>query len=361
MIKAEVIADSKNFFGDRITTLLCVFPRFVLAEMNTHRIFSRNSASSRAIPLKRMLKMVGENPCVPVAWQKEHSGMQGSEYFTDVEASNRATTWLAARDQAITYASTFGELGVTKQLANRLLEPFMWHQALITSTEWNNFFDLRGSVYNWGRERNNVQTYRSKQDVLEGMVKEKINIEKIKDAPVEQWLKQNEGKAEIHMMLAAEAIWDAIVNSVPKELEPGEWHIPFGKNIDITRIAEQFPDQPLIPIAIKIATARCARTSYINYEGKDDYEADLDLFGSLVLRPYKDSKGRVFTDDDPIHASPAEHCARAMSPDEREAYSHTVPIYNKKGEVAGQEIEEGWCRNYCGFIQLRELIENKTF
>jgi hypothetical protein len=81
MIKAEIIADSKTQFGERLTTFVLVFPRIILAEFNTHRMFSRNSASSRAIPYKKMLSMVWNNPFIPIGWMKDHSGMQGYEYY----------------------------------------------------------------------------------------------------------------------------------------------------------------------------------------------------------------------------------------------------------------------------------------
>ena len=83
MISAKIIADSKNKFGNRITTMIVTFPRIILAEFNTHRMFSRNSASSRAIPTLRMVQTLKENPFIPIAWQEEHKGMQGTNYITD--------------------------------------------------------------------------------------------------------------------------------------------------------------------------------------------------------------------------------------------------------------------------------------
>ena len=84
-ISAEIIADSKNQFGDRITTFILTFPRIVLAEFNTHRMLSRNSASSRAIPFEKMVQMVQDDPFIPIKWMKDHKGMQGTEYFSDIE------------------------------------------------------------------------------------------------------------------------------------------------------------------------------------------------------------------------------------------------------------------------------------
>jgi hypothetical protein len=181
MIKAEILADSVNALsGDRITTLKVVFPRIVLAELNTHRMLSKNSASSRAIPFKKMVKMVEENPFVPIAFQKEHKGMQGSEYFTDDEFitldtggewAGGVTThfkadellrseWIAGSKSFIKEAKRLNSLGVTKQLCNRQLETYMWHTVILTGTEFSNFFKLRCPVYEF--DLDNLEQYRKK-------------------------------------------------------------------------------------------------------------------------------------------------------------------------------------------------------
>lgn len=90
--KCEIVADSKNTFGNRMTTFLLTIPRIVLAELNTHRMFSRNSASSRAIPFKRMRRAVVTDPFIPLDWMKDHSGMQGTQYF-----KSPAKRWLLRR------------------------------------------------------------------------------------------------------------------------------------------------------------------------------------------------------------------------------------------------------------------------
>jgi thymidylate synthase ThyX len=92
MIQAKIVADSLNPQGDRLTTFIVTFPRIILAEFNTHRMFSRNSASSRAIPFDKMVKSVQENPFIPIVWQKDHKGMQGKEYLTDELSINFATS-----------------------------------------------------------------------------------------------------------------------------------------------------------------------------------------------------------------------------------------------------------------------------
>lgn len=257
MISAKVVADSINESGNRITSLVVVIPRIVLAELNTHRALSKNSASSRAIPFKKMAKMVEENPFIPIAFQKDHKGMQGTEYFTEEEIKKNGIIeeWLGARDYALHRANVLHEKGVTKQLVNRLLEPFMYHTVLITATEWENFMALR-----------------------------------------------NHEDAEIHIKEAAVKILEALNSSTPKLLKKDEWHIPFGDDLDYERVTKMYSETSIVPdklikgLMVEIATARCARVSYLNFEGKDDYEADVKLHDQLL---------------DSGHMSPFEHCAQA--------------------------------------------------
>ena len=168
MISAKVIADSKNEFGNRITTMVVTFPRILLAEAKTHRVisddtaieisdagfndeilFSRNSASSRAIPFNKMIESIKTNPFIPIAWMKDHRGMQGTEYFTEQEVKelNLVEDWLADRDRVVESALKRSEKGVTKQIVNRQLETFAYHTVIVTATEWENFFALRCPQY----------------------------------------------------------------------------------------------------------------------------------------------------------------------------------------------------------------------
>jgi hypothetical protein len=147
MISAKVIADSKNEHGDRITTMVVTFPRIILAEFNTHRMFSRNSASSRAIPFKKMVKAIEENPFIPIAWQKDHKGMQGNEYLQGEDEIRAKEFWIQSAHSQISFAKLQSGCNTTKQLCNRLLEPFMWHTVICSFTEIENFFALRTPVY----------------------------------------------------------------------------------------------------------------------------------------------------------------------------------------------------------------------
>ena len=142
---AKVLADSISPDGVRLTTMEVTFPRIVLAEFNTHRMFSRNSASSRAIPVEKMIQRVLDDPFSPVWWGKNQSGMQAAEELSGEALRLARQHWLDARDFAISCVRLFQapEISLHKQIANRLLEPFLWHTVVVTATEWENFFALR--------------------------------------------------------------------------------------------------------------------------------------------------------------------------------------------------------------------------
>lgn len=333
MISAKVIADSKNKFENRITTMVVTFPRIILAEFNTHRMFSRNSASSRAIPFEKMVKSVEENPFIPIAWQKDHKGMQGVEYLDKQYSFECTQRWLIARDNAIKETNYLSGYKATKQLCNRLLEPFMWHTVIVTATEWENFFALRCPRYSIQKDR----YFRSQKDLrnwYKGIVL--LNGEQLPITDLE-WLQINKDQAEIHMMALAEAMWDAYNESTPKELKAGEWHIPFGDNMDHGQLAFAHTNGNIQEVAIKVATARCARVSYtvVGEEGKpDNYENDIKLHDRLAASG---------------HWSPFEHCAQAMNKD----------LFNSRLSISNNG-QHGWSGNFRGFIQYRKTFKNEN-
>lgn len=399
MIKAEIVADSLNEFGNRLTTMVVTFPRYILAELNTHRMFSRNSASSRAIPFEKMVKSVKENPFIPIAWMKDHKGMQGTEYFTgtcseewgeldrafhyeehrDVPAADYfLKKWLEARDEAVANAEMFSELGLTKQIVNRQLEAFMWHTVIITASEWENFFALRCPRYTFtvdhGGGEYGGRVFRSMKDWTnhwlnyeekDGAVKPNHPGERIKDRL--NWMKINSGQADIHMMALAEAMYDAYQAGKPKQLKAGDWHIPFGGRIDdealmdyimfSTSGGERAKDdlvETKRKAEIKIATARCARVSYtvVGEEDKpDNYEADIKLHDRLAASG---------------HWSPFEHIGRAMTEKE-----HAESVCGKvEGYFDFDGMDpvcptiysdaQGWSGNLRGFIQYRKTFANEN-
>jgi thymidylate synthase ThyX len=353
MINAKIVADSLSPQGHRITTMEVVFPRFILAELNTHRMLSKNSASSRAIPFEKMVKSVQENPFIPIAWQKHHKGMQGSEYKTgSSEIQLCINKWLDARDNAVQSAKLLNQSElVTKQLCNRLLEPFMWHKVLITATEWSNFFELRCPLYSL-YSPHGEHLFKSKKDAIEYFKGTGYNDDEIENWTDLDWLQINKGQSEIHMMQLAECMWDAMNESTPKQLKAGEWHIPYGDTINVLGDTDFKED---VLTKIKIATARCARVSYTTV-GEDSkeipYEKDIALHDSLIASG---------------HMSPTEHIARAMSDEEYYTFIRgKVDTYEPTrystvadltiNEVPGTEKLFGWCLNYRGFIQYRYMI-----
>jgi thymidylate synthase ThyX len=142
MISAKIIRDSRSPEGVRLTTFEVEFPRFILAEVNTHRVLSRNSASSRAIPTEKIVERVLADPFVP-DFNKRVKGMGVGDPLNERDAKAARKSWLLARDDAVKAAKTLMRLDVDKSRVNRLLEPFMWHTAIITATEWSNFLALR--------------------------------------------------------------------------------------------------------------------------------------------------------------------------------------------------------------------------
>ncbi len=350
MYKCEIITDSLSPQKHRLTTFKVTYPRIIHAEFLRNRMLSRNVASSRAIPFKKMVKDVEENPFIPIAWQKDHKGMQGTEYFKG-GASECVREWLIARDAAIDMAERLNSGQVTKQLCNRLLEPFVWTTELITATEWDNFFELRCPKYDLGE----YGIFKSKKDAIDYCDGYDASwLRKYSDI---NWLKINKSQAEIHIQKIAEMIWDAYNESKPKQLKAGEWHIPFGDNID----SENFVNNNIHTVfnngegilnnsravKLQIATARCARLSYetLGDNPKIDYEADIKLHGRLLKNE---------------HMSPFEHCARAMDDDEYTTFVKGIMLLEDQGDgvklVSPSSHVEGWCNNFRGFIQYRVLI-----
>ena len=357
-IHAEIVADSVNQQGDRLTSLLITFPRILLSEINTHRMLSKNTSSSRAIPFKKMVEVVLNNPFIPIAWQKEHKGMQGNEYFTTLEqVESRGGIWLRARDKAIQQAETLNGLGgVTKQLCNRLLEPFMWTTMLITGSRegWQNFFELRCPSYEWEYEEGTIKA-KSKEEFLEMFIKRyPTNGEKdLHDweavdehfNPIDSnfWRSINKGQAEIHIMDLSEKIYDAMNESTPKQLKADQWHIPMISDLESLKLSTD--DQ------IKLSVGRAANTSYtVVGDGKK-------LTLEQAVRIHDKCK-------ELNHSSVFEHCARAMSDDEYYTFvKGRIVEENKREDGTCDSLSwveaSGWCNNLKGFIPYRYFIDNK--
>ena len=337
MISAKIVADSISPYGDRLTSMLVTFPRYILAELNTHRVLTKNSASSRAIPAKKMRESVRNNTFIPVAWQKNHSGMQGSEYHTGWKVKFFRTLWVFASRVAIFLSGILTKFGATKQLTNRLLEPFMWHTVLITATDFSNFFELRCPQYSLFSENMPID-FKSRKDLLKYVhtVEAPEFKNQYDDLTDLDWLKLNKGQADIHMMLLAEAMFDARNESTPKYLHAEDWHILYEDKIDLSdydfgiELQSMSTQQEVrIMTKVKASSAMCARTSYtvVGEEREFGINKQIQLHDKMVKQV-------------PFHASPFEHNARVMTQEE----------YDKNPR----------CRNFSGFIQYRHLLENKN-
>jgi thymidylate synthase ThyX len=367
-INAQIVAHSKNEQGDELISVLATFPRIILAEVNTHRMLSKNTSSSRAIPFKKMVETIQNDPFIPIAWQRGHSGMQGEEYLTaPIDLAFANDMWLEARDRAVKSAKAISKEGtdgvpfVTKQLANRLLEPFMWTTMLITGPKsgWDNFFNLRCPVYQLPNKEETFKSWKELTNYYEEKYHDFWTGLHLENYTQVERLKVNKGQAEIHMMALAECIYDAYMESTPKQLKAGEWHIPFEyvivkDEIKDTKRFDSLSSEEIINRRVKVSVAMAARTSYtvVGEEKRIDYEAMIGLHDRLLAQ-------------DPPHSSPLEHCARAMSNEEYSTYLKGVielididePEYNG-GIYEPKHSEKGWCNNFKGFIPYRYFVDN---
>lgn len=316
----KVLADSLAPCGKRLTTFECSYPRFIHSEILTHRLLSRNSASSRAIPVTRLIDRVLEDPVIPLYIGANQKGMQAGSELNEVDRQSAIDAWLEARDEAVGAARSLVALNVHKSIPNRLLEPWMWITVIISATEWDNFFGLR----------------------------------RHKDA-------------EPHFQYLANMMWEAREASKPEQLGAGEWHLPLISHEDrwaaftlvtgrevpedllqntrphplagtvplsekwaakydeiwkgIDDSTEKFIHTRILDILKKVSVGRVARVSYLTHDGRRDLSEDIGLHDRLVA-------------GSPLHASPAEHIAMAL------------PEAKRIG-------------NFIGWLQLRKSLPNE--
>lgn len=224
---AKILCDSINPAGCRLTTFEVQYPRMVHSELMTHRMFSRNAASSRAIPVEKMIAAVERDPAGPIWWGKNQPGMQAREELVGPERVWAEAVWLEARDHAVRQAKWLHHVGAHKQIVNRLLEPWMWITVLISATDYGNFFHLRC---------------------------------------------HEDAQPEIRHI--AEWMQRLYRDSVPEPRAAGEWHLPLvGFPMDESLTQED---------RIKVCVGRCARVSYLTHTGERDVRADLDLHDRLM-------------------------------------------------------------------------------
>lgn len=288
--------------GIAIATFILEYPRIIHSELMTHRVFSRNSASSRAIPTKAVIQDIRDNPADIVWWGKNMTGMQAKEELTGWRLKAAKILHVLGRESAILISRLQLAVGLHKQIANRRLETYQNIRVVVTSTEWNNFFALR-----------------------------------------------NHKDAQPEFQLLASMMYSAINSSTPQVLYPGEWHLPY---IDSVRLAggrleygiwEQGTFKPIVlDNALKISASMAAQESY--RKSDPSLEKAEAIWERLV--------GSA-----PVHASPTEHQAMAME----KIYRYPGCIDNSEWETGITHVDRAncfWSGNFRGWIQHRQLIPN---
>jgi len=257
--EVKILADSISPRGHRLTTMEWTFPRCILAEVNTHRMASRNAASSRAIPVEKLIQRVLDDPFIP-EFRQNQSGMQAGELIDTADATAAKAIWLNQRDTAVSRARQLHEKNIHKQYINRLLEPWMWATIIISATEWENIWKLRCHP-----------------------------------------------DAEPSFQRIATMARECRENSKPQPLLHCDWHLPLVSKEDwkdAQELLERGTENRVLINDIrnylrKVSVGRCARVSYLTHDGKRDIEKDIELHDRLV------NSG---------HWSPFEHVAQPVDP-----------------------------------------------
>lgn len=268
-ISVKILADSLAPCGKRLTTFECTYPRAIHSEIMTHRALVKSSASSRAIPVEKLIQRVLDDPWVPTYIGQAQKGMQAGAELAEEARDLVARKWLYARDCAVGTARDMVVLGAPKQIVNRLLEPWMFITVIITGTDLNNFFALR-----------------------------------------------RHEAAEPHFHELADKMYAVREASTPKVLRAGEWHMPLiDFELDGRAAAQQLTDVNFDDMneqdreivesrLVRISIGRCARVSYLTHDGRRDIMDDLALYDRLRTQ-------------NPPHAAPFEHVAMALDKPER--------------------------------------------
>ncbi len=313
-ISAKIVLDSVSAVsGDRLTTMEITYPRFILAEFNTHRMLSRNSASSRAIPFAKMRDNL---TALPVRFGQANRGMQdkGEDFEALINGFTADEQWDTARYDALEYAEKFYKAGYHKQVYNRLTEPFQLMKTVVSATEWANFL----------------------------------------------WLRYDEA-ADPSINELARCMKEALEQSVPNVLQAGEYHLPYvetqtatnGEKIYIIEFPENGADPVCVTLdeAIKVSCARACAVSFRN----TDYglEKSCEVYERLV----SDSK---------IHGSALEHTAKVMKQTENMTACggscHGWGTYEWEDGVSHMDSSGSlWSANFKGFIQHRKTIAGECY
>ena len=297
-ISATIIADSvSSVNGKRITTYELEYPRFIHAEFMTHRLFSRNAASSRAIPVEKVIEQVENNPAMPIQWGKNEKGMQAKEELHWTDKGEAQEEWLIAVQQASLSAHELSAFNAHKQIVNRILEPYQFIKVVCSATEFDNFFWLRC---------------------------------------------HSDAQPEIKEL--ADCMYKAYAENTPEELQPGEWHTPYVSHMNDTEGNLQYYIDKngetvtlTLEEALQVSSSCCAQVSY----------RVLDQSLDKAKKIYK-----MLVESKPVHASPFEHAATPIE--------NKLDWWETRGTTHIDKHENVWSGNFNSWIQHRQLIEDNT-
>ena len=304
-ISAKVIADSISDNGHRMTSFELNFHRYVLAEHNTHRMLSKNAASSRAIPVKSVIEQIKKEPALPVHWGTNNAGMQSKSEMSLEDQLIATQKWLDAMNMMTDIALDLSDkngLNMHKQNVNRLIEPFSMTKAVVSGTSFGNLLNLR-----------------------------------------------DHEDAQPEFQVLAKCIRECLNQSVPVVLKPGEWHLPYVVcKRNTNDIMEYWLDENTqldLDTARKISASCCAQVSYRKLD--DSIEKALQIFDMLHLEDPNNKQK---------HVSPVEHQATPMHGLNRSF----IPDTWEKGITHVRKNGSLWSGNLEGWIQYRQLIPNEA-
>ena len=297
-IEAKVVQDSISPDNKRILTFELTYMRYIHAEFLTHRMLSRNAASSRAIPVEKMHEFIRTSPATPVVWQKNQPGMQSSIDLVGEELEIAQREWRIATNLAVDSSQALLKAGLHKQWANRVTEPFQMMKVVVTATEWSNFFWLRNHA---------------------------------------------DAQPEIHEL--ARVMFDAMTESVPNPIGFNEWHVPYVKrerrylNGDLIYLDNE--GTPITAEDARIVSASCC--AQVSFRKSDD---SLEKARSIYARLVESS---------PVHASPVEHQAMPI-----ESPNQPLSKWFQKGVTHFDKKHDAWSGNFKGWVQFRQLISGHS-
>lgn len=229
---ARTLEYSVSEHGIELITYEATYHRYIHSELMTHRMLSKNSASSRAIPLKKTLSLAGALRVGPVSWGRNQKGMSSREELTGQLRADAQSTWDWGREQAIKCAEQLESRQLHKQYANRVLEAYLPITVILSGTEWEGFYEQRD--------------HQDAQPEINLLARELLRCKK---------------------------------ESKPRLLREGEWHLPL--------IFQADRDEFSLEDLIKISIGRCARVSYLTHEGLRDPQKDIELYWQLAMQTPK--------------------------------------------------------------------------